>query len=103
MDIQEIKRLCEDETIEASGHFVERGRRRNISYKETKEAIINGEIIEEYPDDYPFPSCLILGVTVGGKVLHVVAGIGNGRLWLITVYEPDKARWSSDFKTRKEL
>lgn len=103
MDIQEIKRLCEDETIEASSHFVERGRRRNISYKETKEAIINGEIIEEYPDDYPFPSCLILGVTGSGKVLHMVAGIGNGRLWLITVYEPDKTRWSSDFKTRKEL
>lgn len=47
MDIQEIKRLCRDETIEASGHFVESGRRRNITYKETKEAIINGEIIEK--------------------------------------------------------
>ena len=25
---------------------------------------MNGEIIEQYPDDYPYPSCLILGVSI---------------------------------------
>lgn len=103
MDMHEIKRLCKDETIEASSHFIERGRRRNISYKETKEAIISGEIIEDYPNDYPFPSCLVLGKTYEGKVLHVVVGIGKETLWLITVYEPDRNRWDSDYKTRREL
>ncbi|MFG6337693.1 MAG: DUF4258 domain-containing protein [Lachnospiraceae bacterium] len=26
--------------------------------------IHEGEIIEQYPDDYPYPSCLILGFTM---------------------------------------
>lgn len=44
---------------------------------ETKEAIVNGEIIEEYPNDYPFPSCLILGITIKCRYLHIVVGKGK--------------------------
>ena len=33
-------------------------------------AINNGEIIEQYPDDYPFPSCLILGITINDEYVH---------------------------------
>lgn len=59
-------------------------------------------IIEDYPDDYPFPSCLVLGATVNGKVLHVVVGVGDGCLWLITAYYSDPLKWNDDFSIRKE-
>lgn len=101
MNIDIIKDLCKDETIEVSQHFAERCRKRGITYKEAKEAILSGKIIEEYPDDYPFESCLILGVALNLKILHVVAGIGNNKLWLITVYEPDRNRWNSTFTERR--
>ena len=39
--------------------------------KDVKAAIAYGEIIEEMPDDEPFPSCLILDF-VGGQPVHVV-------------------------------
>ncbi|MCL2366577.1 MAG: DUF4258 domain-containing protein [Oscillospiraceae bacterium] len=66
-------------------------------------AITNGEIIEQYRDDYPYPSCLILGATVSNKQhLHVVCGVSNGRLWIITTYYPDLGKWEADYKTRKE-
>lgn len=68
--------------------FPDEIQQRGISYGEIKEVIKNGEIIEEYPDDYPYPSCLILGMTVNGRKIHVVAGIGEMKLWLITAYEP---------------
>ena len=48
----------------------------------------SGEIIEEYPDDGPYPSCLIFGRTQEGRPLHVVCApvMDEGRLIIITVY-----------------
>ena len=43
-----------------------------------KCCIASGVIIEEYPDDYPYPSCLILGYTDGKQPLHVVISISDG-------------------------
>ena len=35
-------------------------------------AVNNGEIIEQYPEDFPFPSCLILGKTYSNQWIHLV-------------------------------
>lgn len=102
MDILEIRKKCRDDLIEVTSHILLRCQQRSISYKEIKEVILNGEIIEDYPEDYPYPSCLILGYTIGKKVIHVVVGMSETKLWLITAYIPDPERWSEDFKTRKE-
>lgn len=64
-------------------------------------ALSNGEIIEEYPTDYPYPSCLILGLSIAGHSLHIVCGIGREELYLITAYYPDPTVWAADFKERK--
>lgn len=64
--------------------------------------IMNGEIIEQYPDDYPYPSCLILGMSIEDKYLHVVIGHHESDLFLITAYFPSVDKWEADFKTRKE-
>lgn len=101
MDIQKIKFLCNDDNIEVTQHMLLRFQQRHISYREIKEAIINGEIIKEYPNDKPFPSCLVLGYTKKNRVLHVVVGVADDKLWLITAYEPDKTQWNEDFKTKK--
>lgn len=45
---------------------------------------------------YYYPSCLVLY-----QGLHVVAGIGDGRLWLITAYHPDPEQWEADLRTRR--
>ncbi len=34
---------------------------RGIKINELKQALLNGEIIEKYHDDQPYPSCLVLG------------------------------------------
>lgn len=101
MDITEIKRLCADETIEISSHIQQRMLQRGVSYKEVKQALMNGEIIEDYPDDYPYPSCLVLGTTSNGKKLHIVAGIGEEKLWLITVYVPNVILWDETLTKRR--
>lgn len=76
---------------------------RGIMISEIERALQNGEIIEEYPDDEPYPSCLVLGWLVSGDPLHLVCSRGNVEpaLRIVTVYEPDDDLWKSDYKTRK--
>ena len=97
--IDEIKSLCQQGKVEWTNHVQQRILQRGISRKDVKEAIIHGEIIENYPNDYPFPSFLMLGI----NHLHVVCGLGTGKLWIITAYRPSGDKWETDLKTRKEI
>ena len=61
-----------------------------------------GEIIEDYPEDYPNPSCLIFGYNVNGRILHIVAGCDNINIYIITAYYPDTKKFENDLKTRRK-
>ena len=76
---------------------------RGISKKDIIEVIEQGEIIEQYKDDYPYPSCLMFKM-VNHRPIHVVVenDIGEKKKIIITVYIPDKTTFKSDFKTRKK-
>jgi hypothetical protein len=76
--------------------------KRNITIEDVENVLMSGEIIEEYPDDYPYPSCLILGCSPENNHVHVVCGISDTELHLITAYYPNPVKWLEDFKTRKE-
>lgn len=102
MDISDLQKLCESGAIKWTAHVVARLQERGIEPSDIESCITTGRIIEQYPDDYPFPSCLVLGATVAGKALHVVIGLGQGYLWLITAYYPDPLKWNEDFSIRKE-
>ncbi|WP_129597828.1 DUF4258 domain-containing protein [Methanohalophilus profundi] len=73
---------------------------RNISTDDIIQAISHGEIIEDYSDDEPCPSALLLGF-VAKKALHVVAGQCRDHIRIITVYPPAKDKWI-DYKVRKD-
>ena len=77
---------------------------RGITRQDIIACIQNGEIIEDYPDDYPFPSCLIYGLNAKNKVIHVVVGCDNEELFIVTAYYPNKEKqvFEDDLKTRKE-
>lgn len=85
-----------------TNHVFDCMRERGISFEKIKQAIQTGEIIEQYPDDYPFPSCLVLAVNINGKPLHVVVGYAYTEIWIITVYVPDAENWLDDMRTRRE-
>lgn len=95
--IDKLRQLLTERRIVWTVHVVNRIEQRGIDPDEVEQAIMTGEIIEDYPDDYPYPSCLILG----GNKLHVVCGMGNGRMWVITAYRPSLDKWETDLKTRK--
>ena len=76
---------------------------RNITQDDVLNTLLNGEIIEEYENDYPYPSCLVYGISLNNKILHVVCGSNEEELWIITAYYPDNIEWENDLKTRKEI
>ena len=97
MNLDELHRLCHSQTMIVTAHCMERIIKRSIELSEVTQAIMKGEVIEDYPDDYPYSSALILG-----NGLHVVADTGDGRFWLITAYRSDAEQWENDLKTRRE-
>ena len=51
---------------------------------------MHGEIIENYPDDFPHPSCLIYGYTINDRsVIHVVVSCNGENIGIINAYFPD--------------
>jgi len=97
-----IHQLCAKDALRWTNHALVRLLQRGISREDVSCALKNGDIIEEYPTDYPYPSCLVLGMG-GGRHLHIVCGFGAGELWIITVYHPNPDEWLQDFRTRKGL
>ena len=73
---------------------------RMITTDEVREAVLLGEIIEEYPDDQRGESCLVIKA-VENRIIHVVCAPKSEYLAIITAYLPSPDQWSSDFKTRE--
>ena len=102
IDIAALKLLCCDKNIAVTKHAKNRLVERKISILDIISVIKHGEIIKQYEDDRPLPSCLILGSDINGKKCHVVVSHDDDYIYLITAYYPDEKIWSKDLKTRKE-
>lgn len=101
IDITNLRRYVAEEMIFATNHATERFRERGIGMEDIHNAIASGEIIEQYPADYPYPSCLVLGENMCGEKIHVVLSDNGNASKVITAYYPDVDKWSEDFKLRR--
>ena len=93
----------EFKNVEFRLHAVERMFERGISTEDVRQVIQSGQVIEDYLNDKPFPSCLVFG-KAEGKPLHVVIATDKeaSRAIVITVYEPDPSQWEPGFERRKQ-
>ena len=101
--IEELKKLNTHKTIVITEHARVRLVERNISAADIINGIDTGEIIKQYEDDKPFPSCLLLGYTMKKMPIHMVISHDGEMLHLITAYYPDPEVWEADFKIKKEV
>jgi hypothetical protein len=95
--------LNDKSTIVFKDHAILRMLERSITKNEVLETINHGEIIEEYKEDFPYPSCLMFKM-INQKPLHIIVADNsneNQRI-IVTVYIPDSTNFESDFKTRKK-
>ncbi len=101
IEIGTLRRYYAEDAVFATQHAAERFRQRGIKAYDIRCAVNNGEIIEQYPDDFPFPSCLILGRDEAGKLIHVCMSDEGTSSRIITAYYPDPERWDESMKERK--
>jgi len=102
--VEKIRELPALSQMAFKKHTVLRMYQRQISENDTKEALEKWKTIEEYPDDYPLPSCLVLGYTKMRRPVHAVVAIDEEEpmLRVITVYEPDLSEWEEGFERRRK-
>ena len=99
--IENLRKYSVDDKIFVTAHAAERFRQRGIKIDDIFNAINVGEIIEQYPNDYPYPSCLIIGENLRGENIHVVLSDEGISSRIITAYFPDAEKWDEDFKNRR--
>lgn len=101
IDIDILRKMNRPEKIALTKHARERLAERKITIDDIVNGINTGEVIKQYEDDKPLPSCLVLGLSVNNKYIHIVVSNDEEYIYIITAYYPDPQLWSDDFKTRK--
>lgn len=92
----------ECESIRFSGHALRRIFERSLTKAVVMKTIGFGEVIAEYPEDKPYPSCLMLGFE-GNEPVHVVVAREPQHqvCFVVTAYRPKPALWADDFRVRR--
>lgn len=100
MNTRDLKEKIADSQYEISLHAEKERYAEDISILDLENALINGELIEDYPNDPRGSSCLILGYS-SDRAIHIVCGFtSTGWLRIITVYLPKLPKWL-DARTRR--
>ena len=102
MDIEDIVDAIRSNRIRITDHADEEAQADKLTFDEIYLSVFQGEIIERYSDDRPYPSCLIYGSNFTHDPVHSVWAYNKDNQWavLITVYKPDPLRWVN-WRTRK--
>lgn len=95
MNIEDIREAVLNDRIVITRHANVEAQADQLSLGELAASVLSGEIIEDYLDDLPYPSCLIHGETADGNPVHSVWGYDADmrQATLITLYRPDPHRW----------
>jgi len=101
MDIKNIADAIRHHRVRITDHADEEAFDDGLTLEEIYFSATHGEVIEDYRDDTPYPSGLIMGKNFSGEPIHSVWAYRSENRWavLITVYRPDPKRWM-DWKVR---
>ena len=103
MNHQGLKEAVTHGRYEWRRHTLERLAERGLAQGDIIEVLMEGEEIEDYPDDTPYSSALFFAKVLDSP-LHVVAAFDDENDWayIITAYVPDREHFEEDNKTRRK-
>lgn len=104
MQIADIIKAVRNHKIRITDHADEEAASDQLTFDEIYFSVFNGDVIEDYPEDKPYPSCLICGNTFSGDPVHSVWAFNEQSQYsvMITVYRPDPDRWINFRERRKK-
>ncbi len=102
MDIIKIHEAIRKGYVDISEHADEELENDAIEDDDLYYSVFHGEVIEDYADDKPFPSCLINGRDKNDRHIHSVWAYSEEYeiAVLVTAYIPDPEKWLN-YKIRK--
>jgi hypothetical protein len=98
--IEDIQKHILPDNYIITFHAHRRMDERGISTEDLVNLILDGSIIEDYPDSKPCPSALIAGCA-GRRCCHAMVALCMNHLRIVTVYWPEDGEWT-DQMTRKK-
>ncbi len=115
MNIGVLREAVARGLVHVTDHADEEANNDSLALEEIYEPLSSGRVIEDYPEDRPYPSCLVMGYCHQRKTerderdaepiqpVHSVWAYNesSGFCVLVTVYRPDPARWSDDYEKRR--
>jgi hypothetical protein len=100
-----VEQICEqlaNGRFNFSHHAFRRAVERNISEAEICQIGTTAKLVEAYPTDKYSPSCLLMGFTKAGRVLHIQVSQANAEfVKIVTLYEPDLTQWDETYTIRR--
>lgn len=86
LDVDRMRSAIRASRLDWQRHVLERAMERGIRRTDAFDVLLSGQLIEDYPDDQPFPSALLLE-WIQTRPIHAVAAFdaANERAFVITV------------------
>ena len=102
MQIGDIIEAIRSGRVRVTHHAHEEAEADRVTLDAVYASVLNGEIIEDYPTDRPYPRCLVFGRTSRGEPVHSVWAYNEENRWavVVTVYRPDPSLWV-DWRQRR--
>lgn len=85
--------------VQFTQHAQQRMDERDTLLDEVLDVLVNGEIVESYPDTKPLPSFLLMKFIRNQEPLYVLCGV-NDEAVVITVHWFDPEKWLTPTKRK---
>jgi hypothetical protein len=102
LDLSKVRVLVRKRQVIWRRHALERLLERSLTRSMIFNALLAGDLIEDYSADRPIPSGLVLGWQRNHPIHVVIAIEDDETLAIITAYEPTLEYFESDFRTRRK-
>ena len=99
-----VQDLIAQDDVKFSEHAYNEMRKDSLTDVDVLSGVSKAELVEDYPTYAKGPCSLVLQHDTCGQPIHALWGLRRGThrpAVLITVYRPDPAQWTPDFKVRR--
>lgn len=103
--LEQVKALASKSEIRISDHGYDELAADGLLARDIVSGVPDAELLEDYPDFPKGPCVLVLQQGSNGRPVHAVWGVPKGESGpavLVTAYRPAPAKWSGDFRRRRQ-